>query len=106
MARPVGSTSADTRRFKIALNNLLELVADDMADWLRQVADESPEKAFDLVLKAAKFVYPNAEISTGGGPLSISINNFVVEHDQNNTAKQLDAPAISVEVVDISPERG
>lgn len=54
--KPVGAISKDTRRFKEALNNMLEYAADDMVSWLEQI--EEPKQRFDILKDFAEYIYP------------------------------------------------
>jgi hypothetical protein len=56
--RAKGGNNPDTRRFKIALCKLFEQNADNLSQWLASIADESPEKALDILHKFSEFVYP------------------------------------------------
>lgn len=54
--KPKGTLSKDTRRFKEALNGLLEYCADDMVGWLEQIDD--PKQRFDVLKDFAEYIYP------------------------------------------------
>lgn len=54
--KPIGAISKDTRRFKEALNNMLEYAADDMISWLEQI--EEPKQRFDILKDFAEYIYP------------------------------------------------
>lgn len=54
--KPIGTLSKDTRRFKEALNNMLEYAADDMVKWLEQI--EEPKQRFDVLKDFAEYIYP------------------------------------------------
>lgn len=56
--RPKGVQNKVTAEFKVALNNLLELSAPKMADWLEQVAQTDPGKALDQLGRLAEYVHP------------------------------------------------
>lgn len=48
--------NAHTRRFKAALNNLLEHSADDMIIWLQEI--DCPVKRFAVLKDFAEYIYP------------------------------------------------
>lgn len=54
--KPKGTLSKDTKRFKEALNGLLEHASDDMIGWLEQIAD--PKQRFDVLKDFAEYIYP------------------------------------------------
>jgi hypothetical protein len=51
-----GAPTKDTKRFKEALNGLLEHCADDMIGWLEQIDD--PKQRFDVLKDFAEYIYP------------------------------------------------
>lgn len=56
--RPAGIPNKTTTDFKKAINNLVEYATPEMVSWLKQVAEEDPAKALDLLHKLAEFAYP------------------------------------------------
>jgi len=56
--RAKGQENYTTKEFKEQLNNLLEWSAPKMRNWLEQIAEDSPEKAFDILSKFAEYIYP------------------------------------------------
>lgn len=56
--RPKGTPNKTTLVFKEALNNLLELAAPQMVEWLERVAKDDPAKALDQIGKLAEYVHP------------------------------------------------
>lgn len=54
--RPKGVPNKSTTQFKEALNNLLEISAPQMVQWLGEIKD--PEKRFDVLAKFAEYIYP------------------------------------------------
>lgn len=80
--RPPGAQSKVTKEFKEALNELLQLAAPQMVEWLGRVAETDPAKALDQVGKLAEYVHPKLSRSTIGGdpdaPIKHDVNvNFV-----------------------------
>lgn len=51
-----GEPTKDTKRFKEALNGLLEHCADDMILWLGEIKD--PKQRFDVLKDFAEYIYP------------------------------------------------
>ena len=56
--RPKGSKNKNTQEVREAYQNLVEMNLENMSTWLAAVAADSPEKAFDLVIKLSEFVLP------------------------------------------------
>lgn len=52
------SQNKATVEFKEAVNRLIDYATPQMVDWLKDVADEDPNKALDHVYKFAQFGYP------------------------------------------------
>jgi len=81
--KPVGTVSKDTRRFKEALNNMLEYAADDMVSWLEQI--EEPKQRIDILKDFAEYIYPklarteSQTLDKDGKPTD-PISKIVIEH--------------------------
>ena len=58
MGRPKGSIDNDTRQIRQAYQMLVEDNLDNLTDWLSQLGKESPEKAFNLMLKMSEYFLP------------------------------------------------
>tara|TARA_R110000765_G_scaffold315044_2_gene407701 strand:+ start:67 stop:456 length:390 start_codon:yes stop_codon:yes gene_type:complete len=56
--RPKGSIDNDTRQIRQAYQMLVEDNLDNLTDWLSQLGKESPEKAFNLMLKMSEYFLP------------------------------------------------
>ena len=56
--RPKGSVDKDTRRIREAYQLLLENNLDNLTMWLEEIGEQSPEKAFNMMLKLSEFVVP------------------------------------------------
>lgn len=54
--RPKGVPNKSTTQFKEALNNLFEVAAPQMVEWLGEIKE--PEKRFDVLGKFADYLYP------------------------------------------------
>jgi hypothetical protein len=54
--RPKGIPNKDTRRFKVAINLMLESAADDMVGWLSEIDD--PVKRFAVLKDFTEYLYP------------------------------------------------
>lgn len=91
--RPKGIPNKTTTLFKEALNNLLELSAPKMLDWLDRVALEDPAKALDQVSKLAEYVHPKLArqelVGDVESPLHVSVSASV----SPSVAAKLDAIA-------------
>jgi len=65
--RPKGSIDNDTRQIRQAYQMLVEDNLDNLTIWLSKLGDESPEKAFNLMLKMSEYFLPKLsrkEVST------------------------------------------
>ena len=58
LGRPKGSIDNDTRQIRQAYQMLVEDNLDNLTDWLSQLGKESPEKAFNLMLKMSEYFLP------------------------------------------------
>lgn len=56
--RKKGATNRVTREFRETVRQLLEDNADNVAVWLRQVAEKDPDKALDKLVRLAEFAAP------------------------------------------------
>lgn len=56
--RPKGSVDKDTRRIREAYQLLLENNLDNLSIWLKEIGEQSPEKAFNMMLKLSEFLVP------------------------------------------------
>ena len=56
--RPKGSIDKETRQIRQAYQMLVEDNLDNLTDWLSQLGKESPEKAFNLMLKMSEYFLP------------------------------------------------
>lgn len=111
--RPVGSKSKVSAEFRVTIDNLLKDNADNIAYWLKLVAEGRPKrgkdnvvryfgadpaKALDLIAKLAEFAAPKlsrAEIT--GAPANSSMNVFVLSDEQLLQIAQGQTPAIEHE---------
>ena len=65
--RPKGSIDNDTRQIRQAYQMLVEDNLENLTIWLSKLGDESPEKAFNLMLKMSEYFLPKLsrkEVST------------------------------------------
>jgi len=73
--RKKGQINKKTLRFKSAMNNLLEMNAENMNKWLEQVARDDPKGALDCIFKMAEYIYPKISriehTGEDGGALTI-----------------------------------
>jgi hypothetical protein len=73
--RAKGVPNKATTEFRVAITRLLELNAENYAEWLRQVAETDPAKALDLIAKLAEYAAPKLARSEvtgpGGEPLQV-----------------------------------
>ena len=56
--RPKGSKNKSTEAIRKAYQRLTEDNLDNMSLWLAQVAQDSPEKALDMMIKLSEYVIP------------------------------------------------
>jgi hypothetical protein len=86
--RTAGTPNKATREFRETINKLLEGNADNVAKWLKQVAEGMPEydikpdpaKALDNLAKLAEFAAPKLarteHVGDNGGALTVVIKRF------------------------------
>jgi hypothetical protein len=91
--RPKGVPNRTTMLFKEALNNLLEMSAPKMLDWLDRVAIEDPAKALDQVSKLAEYVHPKLARTEHAGDKENPVHIEVASKITPEIAKKLDAIA-------------
>ena len=77
VGRPKGAPNKSTAAVREAIARMAEDNADKFAEWLTQVAADSPEKACDIYLKAIEYHIPKLARTevTGAenGPLTIKV---------------------------------
>ena len=56
--KPKGTQNRTTVEFKSAVKHLIDFATPQMVGWLEKIAQESPEKALEMVYKFAQFGYP------------------------------------------------
>ena len=56
--RAKGQTNKTTAEIRDAYQRLVESNLGNMTEWLKQVADQNPEKAMDLMLKLSEYMIP------------------------------------------------
>ena len=56
--RPKGSKNKNTQQIREAYQRLTEDNLENMSIWIQQIAADSPEKAFKLMLEMSEFVLP------------------------------------------------
>ena len=56
--RPKGSANKTTNKIREAFTKLVEDNLENMTKWLTEVADDSPEKALDILNKMAEYTTP------------------------------------------------
>jgi len=91
--RPKGSLSRSTKELRQAYQNLVDNNIDNMTEWLEQIANESPEKAMDMMLKLSEYVMPKMsrqEITGKDGENILTNIQFTFGPDVN----QQDPPII------------
>lgn len=68
--RPVGSKNKNTQLIRESYQRLTENNLENMSLWLQQIAADSPEKAFKLMLEMSEYVLPKlnrTEVTGAGG---------------------------------------
>lgn len=74
--RPKGSPNKATREFRETVRKLLEDNAENVAQWLSQVAETDPDKALDKLIRLAEYAAPKLSrqevTGDGGGPVQIA----------------------------------
>lgn len=88
-----GIPNKTTAVFKEALNNLLEMSAPKMLEWLDRVAMEDPAKALDQVSKLAEYVHPKLARTEHAGDKENPIAIAVAQPVAPQVAQKLDAIA-------------
>ena len=56
--RPKGSKNKNTQQIREAYQRLTEDNLENMSIWIQQIAADSPERAFKLMLEMSEFVLP------------------------------------------------
>lgn len=56
--RPKGKPNKTTAEIREAYQKLVEDNLTNMTEWLKQVADQNPERAMDLMLKLSEYMIP------------------------------------------------
>ncbi len=56
--RTKGQTNKTTAEIRDAYQRLVEDNLTNMTEWLKQVADQNPERAMDLMLKLSEYMIP------------------------------------------------
>ncbi len=56
--RTKGQTNKTTAEIRDAYQKLVEDNLTNMTEWLKQVADQNPERAMDLMLKLSEYMIP------------------------------------------------
>ena len=56
--RSKGQTNKTTAEIRDAYQRLVEDNLTNMTEWLKQVADQNPERAMDLMLKLSEYMIP------------------------------------------------
>ena len=56
--RSKGQTNKTTAEIRDAYQKLVEDNLTNMTEWLKQVADQNPERAMDLMLKLSEYMIP------------------------------------------------
>jgi hypothetical protein len=79
MGRPAGVPNKATSAFRDTVNRLLADNAENVSEWLGQVAQQDPGRALDLLVKLAEYAVPklsrtevHADVATTG-PTRIKI---------------------------------
>lgn len=91
--RPKGVPNKSTTQFKIALNNLFEMAAPQMIEWLDEIKD--PQVRFDVLSKFAQYIYPKlASTTVSGDEENPLVNKIVIEHvsSQNSGSREVKVP--------------
>lgn len=56
--RPKGSANKVTTEIRDAYKMLIENNLDNLTDWIKTIAENSPEKAIELIIKLSEYVVP------------------------------------------------
>ena len=56
--RPKGATNKTTNKIREAFTKLVEDNLENMTTWLEKVAEDSPEKALDIINKMSEYTTP------------------------------------------------
>jgi hypothetical protein len=74
--RRPGTPNKATREFRDTVRKLLEDNAENVAQWLAQVAETDPDKALDKLIRLAEYAAPKLSrqevTGDGGGPVQVS----------------------------------
>ena len=56
--RPKGSVDKDTRKIREAYQMLVEDNLENLSIWLKELGEQSPEKAFNIIVKMSEYFLP------------------------------------------------
>ena len=87
------------RRFKVALQDMFENNADNIAGWLDEIAKEDPAEALNQLNKWMEFCYPKlARVENKHeGEVDVNINEIARLVDEADKSRQADSDSKDVE---------
>ena len=93
-----GTMNKATRDFKEALNAMLQNNAENIAEWLQEVAMEDPARALDQLGKFAEFVYPKLARTTmvGEAENPLRTQQEISQEDKEILNKFLEAKGVKI----------
>jgi len=56
--RPKGAVDKDTRKIREAYQMLVEDNLENLSIWLKELGEQSPEKAFNIIVKMSEYFLP------------------------------------------------
>ena len=82
--RPAGLPNKINRDFRAAVQELINMCAEDMPGWMSRVAEENPDRALSLVCQLAEYVSPklsrSIHVGEDDGPIKIeTIRRIVID---------------------------
>ena len=90
--RPKGSMNLTTEQIRDAFQALIETSLPYIQKWLKQVAEQNPEKALRIIEGYSDFILPKlqrTELSGGGDkPLTKVVFDFGTETNRDNTDEE------------------
>ena len=91
--RPAGSKNIKTQQIREAYQKLTEDNLTNMQQWLERIAEDSPEKAMQLMINLSDFVIPKlsrTELTDGEGDNIFKHVSFKFGPDINDTEGRVD----------------
>lgn len=99
MARTKGSVNRSSRKVRDAIASFANMNAKNFQSWIARVAEDNPEKAADLYLKAIEYHIPKLQRTehTGADGEQLTINHILETIETPTIPKVIEAQPIDAE---------